>query len=128
MRQYLKSRGEIFAVASTVGASITAVWFVYRSTETWNYFDVAVLHGLVLPICVWVSFLPFFAIYLFAYFGNRILITASAQTEFSAKQADILRNLISAYLDGGIVERNERDLLEEYAWAKLKAFWVLSEN
>jgi hypothetical protein len=90
----------------------------------WNYFDVGFLHRFVLPICVWVSFLPFFAIYILAYLSNRFLVAASAQTEFSAKQADILKHLVMAYLDGGVVERNERDLLEEYAWIKLKAFWV----
>jgi hypothetical protein len=123
MRQFFNGRGEIFTVASVIGASVDVVWFVYRSTETWNYLDISFLHPYVLYICVAASLLPTLLLYLLFFGINRVLINVFAKDEFRARQMEIIAQLIRGHAFGLDVEKRERDLLDELAWARLKDFW-----
>jgi hypothetical protein len=120
---YFKDRGEIFTLAARIGVPIAAMWFVYRPTETWNYFDIVYFHRLVLVICILTSFLPLFLIYILVYCVNGFLIRKWGSDELKAMQEQIIRSLILAQVADGLVERKERDLLEEHAWASLRSLW-----
>jgi len=123
MHFYFKNREGIFTLAATIGVPIAAVWFVYRPTETWNYFDVAYLHRIVLFVCIFVSFLPLLLIYILVYLANGFLIDKWSSEGLKAMQEQIVRDLILAHIAGSGVEKKERNLLEEHAWASLKSFW-----
>jgi hypothetical protein len=123
MRQYFKDRTEIFRLAFVTGGSVGVVWFVYRATETWNYFDVGCFHRFVLYVCIFTSLLPTLVFYLFLYELNRLLISGWGRDELRARKSEILTTLIKACISGGDVEKNERDLLDELAWSKLKLYW-----
>jgi len=123
MRPYYRRREDIFAFAATIGVPIAAIWFVYRPTETWNYFDIVYFHRGILFVCIFVSFLPLLLIYLVAYCVNIWLIAGRGSYEVREKQEQIIRALILAHVAGEIVEKREGDLVDEYAWASLRSWW-----
>jgi hypothetical protein len=123
MDLYFKDREGIFTLAARIGVPIAAIWFVYRPTETWNYFDVVYFHRIVLFVLIFISFLPLFMIYILVYLVNGFLIKKWGSGELKAMQEQIIRALILAHVGGLVVEKNERNLFEEQAWASLKSFW-----
>lgn len=123
MHLYFKDREGIFTLAARIGVPIAAIWFVYRPTETWNYFEVVYFHRIVLFVCIFISFLPLFMIYILVYLVNGFLIEKWGSVELKAMQEQIIRALILAHIGGVVVEKNERDLFEEHAWASLRSLW-----
>jgi hypothetical protein len=123
MRLYYRKREEIFALAARLGVPIAAIWFVYRPTETWNYFDVVYFHRLILLVCIFVSFLPLLSIYILMYCINVSLIRTRGSDELRRNQEQIIQGLIRAYVGRETVEKKEGDLVEEYAWASLRSLW-----
>jgi hypothetical protein len=123
MRLYYRQRDEIFAFAARIGVPIAAIWFVYRPTETWNYFDVVYFHHVILLVCIFVSFLPLLSIYILMYSINVLLIRMRGSDELRRTQEQIVQGLIRAYVAHESIEKKERDLVEEYAWASLRSLW-----
>ena len=123
MRPYYRKREEIFALAARIGVLIAAIWFVYRPTETWNYFDVVYFHRFLLLVCIFASFLPLLSIYILVYCINVLLIRTRGSDELRRTQERIIQELILAYVAHETVEKKERDLVEECAWASLRSLW-----
>jgi hypothetical protein len=123
MRLYYRKRDEIFALAARIGVPVAAIWFVYRPAETWNYFDVVCFHHVILLVCIFVSFLPLLSIYLAMYCINLLLIRIRGSDELRRIQEQIIQGLIRAYVAHETVEKKERDLIAEYAWASLRSLW-----
>lgn len=123
MRPYYRKRDEIFALAARIGVPIAAIWFVYRPTETWNYFDVVYFHRVILLVCIFVSFLPLLSIYILMYCINVLLIRTRGSDELRRTQEKIIQGLIRAYVAREAFEKKERDLVEEHAWATLRSLW-----
>ncbi len=102
---------------------IAAIWFVYRASETLNYFDVSWFRRFALAACILVSFSPLCLIYMLVYLGNRFLVSKWAPEDLREKQKEILRRLILAHVAGESIQKEDRDFLEEYAWATLGSLW-----
>lgn len=120
---YFKTREKIFIAAFTLGVPLAGIWFIYRNTETYNYFDIAFLHYVAVFLCILVSLLPSFVLYAFLYLINGLLISAGAPRELRLRQEQIAEALVRATISKATLPKASRDLVDELAWATLKQFW-----
>jgi hypothetical protein len=126
MSRCFKGRDQILIVAFTLGVPIATVWFVYKPNETWAYFDVACFHRFVLYLCMATFLLPSLVTYALLFWVNLFLMRRGAGIELRTIEEKIVRSLSYAYVSTTVLEKGEADLVEEYAWARLKRYWSRS--
>lgn len=74
-------------------------------------------------LCIATSLLPTLVFYLILYIANILFVKIGGQEELEERKIKILTSLIEACISGKIVEKDERDLIDEIAWSRLKLFW-----
>ena len=123
MPAYFRKRSDLFTTSVFLGGAVSAIVFLYGSGQISSYFDVCPLHRFRFALLIAAYLLPTLAAYMILYLLNRLCMLAFGRAELEEIQRGIVRVLIGSELSGRTVAADPGDLIEEFAWSRLRRYW-----
>jgi hypothetical protein len=120
---YLKTRGHLLSVASSVGTLFSTVLFTVDLEGIRSYFNVGIFSKHQFPLELALFVLPILSAYILLYLLNRLLILVYGAEDLQDRRRKLLISLVDAYIFQRAVFYRADDLLDEYAWSGIKPFW-----
>jgi hypothetical protein len=117
-----------YCIATFFGLAVSAVVFQYYGSELFSYLSTHAFRRhlnpfYVLVLLVVVYLLPTLPMYVAISALNALLVRSLGKAELDEQRREIVKKLLYAWLSGGTVTANPRDLVEVAAWASLKKYW-----